>query len=292
MNFLRRHPAAPRRALNPRLAMVGILLILPALSIAAARPHEAAPKPALVPTAVQAPPSASMRPITLTAAKKAGASAAPLPQATTKSQPAKVPIKTTPPAPAKPAAKTVLLEVPMVYQAPHSVWDAIHEETCEEASVLMIKGFLDGRVSFTRDEMETGLQEMVAYQNEEFGFFESTKAELIKKMAADVYGLNLEILPVTSSDDIKRELDAGRPVILPAAGRLLQNPNFKNGGPIYHVIVVRGYVSGDFITNDPGTRLGLAYRYPQERLVEAAHDWHPTDPRLSPKVMLVAKQGQ
>lgn len=193
---------------------------------------------------------------------------------------------------AQPEKIRVLLKVPMVYQAPFSVWDKVHEDTCEEAALTMVKGFVDKRTSFTRQEQEDSLQALVAWEQKNFGFFESTSAALTVRMAKEKLGLDLEIKPVKTAEDIKRELRAGRPVILPTAGKLLANPNFKNGGPPYHMIVVKGYTDSYFITNEPGTRKGLNYYYPQWRLVSAAHDWSKTNPAKAPKVMLVLKTAK
>jgi hypothetical protein len=70
-------------------------------------------------------------------------------------------------------------------------------------------------------------------------------------------------------------LVSGKLVIIPAAGRLLGNPNFSGQGPIYHMLVVRGFdnKTGEFITNDPGTRKGEGYRYKYSVLINAIHDW-------------------
>jgi hypothetical protein len=186
----------------------------------------------------------------------------------------------------------VLLKVPMVYQAPFGVWDRIHEDTCEEAALTMVKGFTEKRASYTKQEMDDRLLKLVDWEMKTFGFFESTSAALVVKMAKEQLGLDLEVKPVRTAEDIKRELRAGRPVILPTAGKLLANPNFQHGGPPYHMLVVKGYTDYYFITNDPGTRKGLNYYYPQWRLVLAAHDWHKTDPTKSPKVMLVLKTAK
>lgn len=182
----------------------------------------------------------------------------------------------------------VLLPVPMVFQAPFSVWDKVHDDTCEEASLLMVRGWAEGRKEYTRQEMEDGLQKAVAWQRENYGFFESTDAELTARMAREHFGLELEIVPVKTAADIRALLDKGKPVIIPAAGRLLNNPYFKNGGPHYHMLVVRGYTANYFITGEPGTRHGQDYRYAQWRLALAVHDWHARDTmRYGRKVVLV-----
>jgi hypothetical protein len=88
-------------------------------------------------------------------------------------------------------------------------------------------------------------------------------------------------------NSIKTEIAAGRPVIIPAAGKVLPNPNFKDGGPNYHMLVVKGYDANGFITNDPGTRLGENFRYTYDALINAIHDWDPTNILNGQKAFLV-----
>ncbi|HSD12712.1 MAG TPA: hypothetical protein VLC10_04085, partial [Patescibacteria group bacterium] len=52
-----------------------------------------------------------------------------------------------PAAPARPASYN--LKVIFVPQAPFKVWDALHEDTCEEASMLMLKAYVDGTDDMT-----------------------------------------------------------------------------------------------------------------------------------------------
>ncbi|KKR45570.1 MAG: hypothetical protein UT82_C0026G0013, partial [Parcubacteria group bacterium GW2011_GWB1_40_14] len=89
-------------------------------------------------------------------------------------------------------------------------------------------------------------------------------------------------------DTIKRELAAGNPIIVPAAGRELGNPYFTSPGPLYHMLVIRGYTSDDkFITNDPGTRRGEEYTYKFDILMNAIHDWNGGDVINGKKVIIV-----
>ena len=80
-----------------------------------------------------------------------------------------------------------------------------------------------------------------------------------------VYGITLE--------DIKKELAQGNLVITPMAGRILQNPYYRRPGPIYHMVVVRGYTEKEIITNDPGTRRGEGFRYLNDNFFNSLHDW-------------------
>ena len=48
------------------------------------------------------------------------------------------------------------------------------------------------------------------------------------------------------------------------------------------MLVLIGYDENNFITNDPGTRRGEKYKYPQERVVNAIHDWTGTKETIPP----------
>lgn len=192
------------------------------------------------------------------------------------------------PAAARPASYN--LKVLFIPQAPFKVWDATHEDTCEEASMLMLKTYVDGTDAMTLDDMERKLQDIITYEQDKYGDFRSTDAERTAEVMRDHLGLRgAEAVTIASLDDVKREIAAGRPVMLPAAGKLLKNPNFKNGGPLYHMLLAKGYTSSRIITNDPGTRLGADYAYDDDVLWNAIHDWNGGDVEHGAKVMIVVR---
>jgi len=178
----------------------------------------------------------------------------------------------------------------MVYQAPFSIWDALHEDACEEAAWLMIDAFMDGETELTREEMDRRILDVVDHEMRTLGYFENTDADLSVAIMRDYLGLTgAAVVPVDSIEDIKRELAAGRPVIIPASGKELKNPNFRGGGPAYHMLVAKGYKPGWIITNDPGTRKGADYVYDEKTLWEAVHDWNGGDVPNGRKVVIVVK---
>ena len=75
-------------------------------------------------------------------------------------------------------------------------------------------------------------------------------------------------------EDVKKELIAGNPIIVPVAGQLLGNLYFTPPGPEYHVLVIKGYNDGssEFITNDPGTQRGADFRYNYQVLKSVVSD--------------------
>jgi uncharacterized protein YvpB len=182
---------------------------------------------------------------------------------------------------------SVQISVPFTTQAPFANWDPLHEEACEEASLIMVKHFLDKTNINSEEQAEEEIKALVAWETEH-GYKEDVTLEEIAEIAEAYYGLkNSTITTGITINDIKMALVAGKPVIIPAAGRILPNPNFRNGGPNYHMLVVTGYDEEGFITNDPGTRKGYNFRYTYEGLYNAIHDFTEGDMLKGPKRMLI-----
>ncbi len=197
--------------------------------------------------------------------------------------------KPTTPAPTKGLPKEVNLDVPFMLQAPKQNWVQPFEDACEEASAFMLDAFFDGRSQdFGPDEAEGLILDLAAFEDVEYGHNKDTTSEEVVHTLQEYFGYrNVSIKPIASADDIRRELAAGRPVIVPAYGKELLNPNFRNGGPVYHMLVIKGYrADGSWITNDPGTRRGKDYVYPEERLMDAIHDFNGGDVPNGKKVMI------
>lgn len=183
------------------------------------------------------------------------------------------------------------LAVPFTSQAPLSNWDAVHEQTCEEASAAMTDAFFDQR-KFTPQSAEEELQKVVAWEQAIFGHFEDTTAAETVRLIRDYYGRHAEVSTEVTVVRIKKEIAAGRLAILPAYGKGL-NPFFTNGGPEYHMLVVKGYTATRFITNDPGTRHGADFPYAFDKLLSAVHDWDPaTETASGPKVMIIVEPNE
>jgi hypothetical protein len=175
------------------------------------------------------------------------------------------------------ALTAVNLAVPFTPQAPYGSWDAPYKEACEEASVYMVHRFYEGTPEglMNADESDRDLLQIVAFEQELFGYYEDTTAEQTTTFAELMFGYTTELILDPTVDDIKAELVLGHPVIVPAAGRELGNPYFTAPGPIYHMLVIRGFTDeGQFIVNDPGTYRGEAYLYDVDTLMNAMHDWN------------------
>lgn len=182
------------------------------------------------------------------------------------------------------------LEVPFTSQAPHANWDHTHEEACEEAAILIASRYYRGQGFENADDAEQALQEIIAWEKENLGFFESTTAQETARVAREMLGLNTQVIENPTVEGIKKYIFENKLVLVPAAGRELGNPFFTAPGPLYHMLVVKGYTQTQFITNDPGTRRGENYPYEFETILNANHDWNRGDVGNGAKVMIVVGQ--
>jgi hypothetical protein len=180
----------------------------------------------------------------------------------------------------------VSLKVPFYVQAPFAVWDDIHNEACEEASLLMVRDYYRNR-SLDLEELDQAILSFINYQTRLGYKYDVTISELAALAKSYYQFSGARIIDNPTVLEIKKELAAKRPVIVPAAGRMLENPNFRSPGPRYHMLVIKGYDSRGFITNDPGTRNGHSFRYSYDNLMESIRDWNPSDINQGARRVLV-----
>jgi uncharacterized protein YvpB len=187
------------------------------------------------------------------------------------------------------APEKINLAVPFTPQAPHADWDQPYQDGCEETSAAMVHYYYSKQKFASPDAADEELKKLFAWEDKTFGFNKDTTALQTAQLLKEYYGYaRVEVREVKSSADIKKELAAGRPVIVPAYGKALKNPNFKNGGPVYHMLVIKGFIGDDtFITNDPGTRKGADYVYSAATVFSAIHDWNGGNVPEGSKVMII-----
>lgn len=179
------------------------------------------------------------------------------------------------------------LAVPFTTQSPYAEWTEQDNESCEEAAALIVHYYWQDK-TFTKDIAKQELQSIVDFENDYFGFYKDTNAEQTAEFIRELWGYErVDVKYDITIDDIKKEVAQGRPVILPAAGRMLGNPNFRSPGPLYHMLVVKGWTKNMIITNDPGTRKGEGYQYEPEVLYNSIHDWNDGDVDNGRKAMIV-----
>src|SRR3989344_6918497 len=180
--------------------------------------------------------------------------------------------------------------VPFTSQAPLQIWDELHEEACEEASVLMVLKYFRGEKFISPEEADREIKALVE-KNSALGFpVDDTALQVMTLIRSEAPDLTLDLIRNPDRERLERELLGGALIIVPAAGRELDNPYFQRPGPDYHMLVLRGFtLAGYAIMNDPGTRRGEQFVYTWERLLEAMHDWNVGDVENGAQVAIVVK---
>lgn len=193
-----------------------------------------------------------------------------------------IPIVESPPSVPAPPSPTITIPasytiegVPFTPQAPFANWDELHNEACEEASVLMVRRYFDGERGGKIDpaDADREIYKIVEWEKTNLGKYLDTNAEETAKILTEKYGRKVRMSTIVTVNAIKKEIANDHLVIVPAAGRQLPNPYFRQPGPAYHMLVIVGYNDKEFITNDPGTRRGEGFRYKHADLLNAVHDW-------------------
>lgn len=184
------------------------------------------------------------------------------------------------------------LDIPFITQAPFRSWQEYpFNHTCEEAAVLMVHYYLVGIKEVDENQTRKELLDLVDFQTENYGFHEDTSAAQTAKLIEDYYGYQAKVYYDISLEEIKKEIIKGNPVIVPTAGRLLENPNYTPPGPLFHMLVIKGYNQFEFITQDSGTyRTGQNRHYSYEIIEKAIHDWNNGDVLNGRKAMIVVSQ--
>lgn len=178
------------------------------------------------------------------------------------------------PATATPTKFTgINLAVPFSAQAPYGDWNLPYLEACEEVSALLVDRFYKNE-ELTPEIVKQEILKMVDWENKTFGYYEHTTAKETARMLKEYFNYSrVDVDYDISLEDIKAQIIAGRPVIVPLAGRMVNNPFYRHPGPIYHMLVLKGITKdGDFIANDVGTKRGYNYVYDANVLYEAIHD--------------------
>ncbi len=161
---------------------------------------------------------------------------------------------------------------PFQTQAPLGNWDTLHEEACEEATLILLEYWQTG-ANLSAQIMEDQIQAMVAWEGNHGYPQDLTSAQLVS-VANDYYKMsNLTVSYDVSIENIKQEIAQNHPVIVPAAGQLLGNPYYTAPGPVYHMLLIIGFNQNNFIVQDVGTRHGDHYQFNATILYNAIHDW-------------------
>ncbi|OGH68198.1 MAG: hypothetical protein A3C15_01095 [Candidatus Magasanikbacteria bacterium RIFCSPHIGHO2_02_FULL_50_9b] len=169
----------------------------------------------------------------------------------------------------------VILDVPFTVQAPFNSWRAQpFKDACEEAVIIMAESYYTGD-DLTPTYVRNRILAFAAYEKKYFGFHQDTNSdytELLIDAQSKIWGT---VVLNPTIDQIKKEIDGGRPVIHIAYSPKLKNPHYRLRMNPYHVVLIVGYdeARAEFVTHDPGTRFGENYRYPMNVIMDSNHDY-------------------
>ena len=183
----------------------------------------------------------------------------------------------------------LILQVPFSTQAPNDNWS--RNEDCEETSITMANAFLTGTMEdkLPADAAQQAINNLKIWEQANLGYNANTGADATTKMAEGAFGLSVTQIPNFTEAALKNALINKHPILLPINARLLPDTHYANGGPLYHMIVIRGFKGDTFIVNDPGTDSGDGNQYTFTTLQKAAANWNNSTQSIDPntKIALV-----
>lgn len=174
-----------------------------------------------------------------------------------------------------PVQGAVILDVPFTVQAPYNAWRVQpFKDGCEEATIIMAEAYYTGQdmtPSYVRDRIKT----FAVYENKQFGFHKDTNSDYTERLLDEFSKIWGTVVHNPTIDQIKHEIDEGRPVIHIAYSPKLKNPNYRARMNPYHTLLIIGYDDErhEFVTHDPGTSRGKNYRYPMAVIMDSNHDY-------------------
>lgn len=175
-----------------------------------------------------------------------------------------------------PVHAATVLDVPFTVQAPFNTWKLQpFKDACEEASIAMIESFYHKKYLLTPEFARTRIRELVAYEDAHFPFSQDTNSHYTNRLINEYSRFWGKIVENPTIDDVKNQINLGRPVIYLAYSPELKNPFFQQNMNPFHVLVIIGYDDdrSEFITHDPGTTRGKNYRYPMDVIMNANRDF-------------------
>jgi hypothetical protein len=176
--------------------------------------------------------------------------------------------------------------VPFTSQAPLAEWsDHRQQDACEEASALMAMLWTTSETEIDKQTARDTIIDIVSFQEQEYGDAKDTSAkDTLERIIYNYFNYdNARLKNIKSTQDLIDELNEGNIIIMPTNGKALKNPNFTNGGPEKHMLVLKEYdeTTEKFITNDPGTRKGENYKYNKDIIFSALRNYPTTNTPIS-----------
>lgn len=167
-----------------------------------------------------------------------------------------------------------LINTSFIPQAPFADWSQPWQDACEEASLLTVSYYYLQK-NPDLNTIRNDLLSMINYETNQ-GWGNSINLDQMTIIATNYLKLSSYIIDNPSVSQLKNYLVQNKPIIVPAAGKILfkENAHFKSGGPFYHSLVILGFDDSQqqFIVHDVGTKFGAYYRYSYNLLMESIHD--------------------
>ncbi len=175
-----------------------------------------------------------------------------------------------------PTRAATKIDVPFTPQAPDGIWVQPWRDACEETSIFMVHSFYAGENVVSKDETKKGILNIFSMKHQLHGNSFDEPVSVITDIINAYLPWSARVVENPTIQQIKKEIDAKRPVIVPFAAQELINPHFSEISS-YHVAVISGYddVKQTFIMQEPGTRFGENFEYTYENLMSAMHDLVP-----------------
>jgi uncharacterized protein YvpB len=172
-----------------------------------------------------------------------------------------------------------VLAVPYVSEAPENIWKGSWVNACEESSIMMVDEYYKGTLAVSTSSAKAYLLNLFAVQRKLYGSDANSDSARMITMIENQANFDAETITYPTIEEIKAEIDAGRPVISLHRGFDLRNPNvpFLATGSSYHTIVIFGYddLAQNFITHDPGDQYtGRNYLYSYDTIMNSLHDYN------------------
>ncbi len=185
--------------------------------------------------------------------------------------------------------QTKTLEAVFVPQAPFKDWNEPWQNACEEAAILNAYYYLENIKTIAPERVRDDLQQMIDWELKYFGSHKDLQIAEVATVIEKYLGYEYKIIKIESLEAIKSEIANGNPVIIPAAGRVLENKHFTPPAPVYHMLTVIGYTEEKIITHDPGTQFGANFEYSHYNFYESIHNFV-TGANADPDLMLTGEK--
>lgn len=176
------------------------------------------------------------------------------------------------------SAAPLKLSVPYISEVPDGKWFGSWKNACEEASIAMVDRYYAGMIKTTTAWQKAYMSNLFVIERRLWKSDANTDVAMTVKLINDNSSFGAFAKEAPSIDDIKKELDAGRPVIAPIDGFKLANKNipFLASGSGYHMFVIIGYDDEKrvFIVHDNGDlKEGVNIEYGYDRVMETMRDY-------------------